>query len=919
MIPPELLQQLFRVPISISSASHVLNEELLGTQHGLLEETRSSDFAPTPPASCDSVNSSGMSGSSDNAPSTSSLRQESTGREITAIQPHEAGNQDSRIEGERKAKKRGRTSEPPSQGGKAEIAVLPAGLEGQELEYEDPSADPTKGPVYIHPPKGVVQACVRCHKLKRKCDSVRPRCNGCGKAGASCVFELNPATSVYLRTLKEQNSDLISRLTAAMDRVRIAEKELNSLKSGPSSSSRRPPEQSSHANGRSGGSARLSRPPDKVPGGSALGLSTGIASHSHPLLPARHTSSVRTSAHSIPDSVSVEQTVDPLYPSYLPACSVALRAVETFFLYHAVSYPMLEKRVILHDLHEVFDIVERRASDSQRGPESAQAARKGFTVFMVIAIGTNNMERLGEVDRRSSRYYGREAMKVFNAAVSKEDIFCVQSLILLGLYTMCDPTEISLWHVLGYAARVATSLNLHRRVESSGVSVEIVEYRKRVFYSLYNLDRLVSSTLSKPLAISDDDIDVELPSALHGGSPYKGITRIFFTRHIIKIRQLLGVIVTKAYSVSGSQNSLPEPDRAAIILDLHSRLDQWLAECPMPPREAEEERGMVTNFAWFLLNYHHCLCFLYRPSPLYPVTTMHRLRALYEASTRTVDLYIELWREQKIPENSISVNCQFLACICLLYCMCEFENRSAGAKTDRKWRQNVARRVASCQELLEAFGQLLPESTQYRKIFSKLADLLLAGDTPVSNDDVQSQTGVQDIIVTSKADDVISMAPGSSNYAQAVTYAVPSKPVEESQMVLPAASSSNAPVLQPTGAGSIIHQNSLLPTDPLFYSVKLSQDEESAWDAMTQLWYDSGDFVLDDSFNLFQGGPQGDWVESSNSFEQTIGTTSSNGPSDVRTIPQSASGQIIEDRGEQMDIFWPTGEDGGMDLWAQPS
>lgn len=75
---------------------------------------------------------------------------------------------------------------------------------------------------------------------------------------------------------------------------------------------------------------------------------------------------------------------------------------------------------------------------------------------------------------------------------------------------MFDPSGISLWHVVGFAARIAIALNLHRRVDDASLLASFVEHRKRVFYSLYNLDRLVATTLSKPLAISDDDIDNEV-------------------------------------------------------------------------------------------------------------------------------------------------------------------------------------------------------------------------------------------------------------------------------------------------------------------------------------------------------------------------------------------------------------------------
>ena len=64
-----------------------------------------------------------------------------------------------------------------------------------EHEFEHPSGDFKLGHVFVHPPKGSVQACERCHRIKRRCDGARPRCAGCAKTDVACVFELNAATS----------------------------------------------------------------------------------------------------------------------------------------------------------------------------------------------------------------------------------------------------------------------------------------------------------------------------------------------------------------------------------------------------------------------------------------------------------------------------------------------------------------------------------------------------------------------------------------------------------------------------------------------------------------------------------------------------------------------------------------------------
>jgi hypothetical protein len=90
-----------------------------------------------------------------------------------------------------KPKKRPRVSKP-----RAPKVEKEEPLDFSQMEFENPDQDPKNGPVFIHPAPGTAQACVRCHRIKRKCDQARPRCAGCSKSDVPCVFELSPATSL---------------------------------------------------------------------------------------------------------------------------------------------------------------------------------------------------------------------------------------------------------------------------------------------------------------------------------------------------------------------------------------------------------------------------------------------------------------------------------------------------------------------------------------------------------------------------------------------------------------------------------------------------------------------------------------------------------------------------------------------------
>ena len=93
----------------------------------------------------------------------------------------------------------------------------------------------------------------------------------------------------------------------------------------------------------------------------------------------------------------------------------------------------------------------------------------------------------------------------------------------------------SLWQIVGMAIRTAVSINLHRKdsiflapyataMESTATSERFNEYRKRVFWSLYVLDRLSTLVSGGPTFLRDQDIDVEV-SGQCGAKAYASATR----------------------------------------------------------------------------------------------------------------------------------------------------------------------------------------------------------------------------------------------------------------------------------------------------------------------------------------------------------------------------------------------------------
>lgn len=69
------------------------------------------------------------------------------------------------------------------------------------------------------------------------------------------------------------------------------------------------------------------------------------------------------------------------------------------------------------------------------------------------------------------------------------------------------------WTITGHALRHATALGLHLRVADASISLIDRLRRARTWYSLYNLEILISETTGRPKAITPDDITVLIEDA----------------------------------------------------------------------------------------------------------------------------------------------------------------------------------------------------------------------------------------------------------------------------------------------------------------------------------------------------------------------------------------------------------------------
>lgn len=159
------------------------------------------------------------------------------------------------------------------------------------------------------------------------------------------------------------------------------------------------------------------------------------------------------------------------------------------------------------------------------------------TYHIIIAISL----LIGSADTSKAAEFYHASQETLPLALQNEDLPAIRALLGLALYTMFATTGPSIWHVLGATMRLAISMGLHKARSYASAAEE--EMAKRAFWSLYNLDRLIASTLGRPLGIPDEDISVGLPRELNDdGTEAPGASAMTIPVQVMRLRRIFSGI-----------------------------------------------------------------------------------------------------------------------------------------------------------------------------------------------------------------------------------------------------------------------------------------------------------------------------------------------------------------------------------------
>lgn len=305
------------------------------------------------------------------------------------------------------------------------------------------------------------------------------------------------------------------------------------------------------------------------------------------------------------DTAWLRRSISPDIPS-LPPYEIAKRLYRAQHAYIGTIFSFLSDSAFDQRLEHVY----ARVPD----PENKDECLIHCQILLVFAFGQMySINQWVGSDGPPGFTYFKHALTFLPNIYEDGSILFIEVLSYVAYFLQTINRRDAAYLYIGIALRMAISLGLHQEVSDQEIDSEVREHRRRVWWSTYSMERLLSVTSGHPLSIQDEDIDLLPTSPIPGEDPHVASTLNFYT----ELSRIQGIIGEKIYRKKQKSG----PDLSACVQDIMKRLSDWFERLPETVRSNPPDSGKAPSreIVSTYLHYYHCINMTARPILLYAV------------------------------------------------------------------------------------------------------------------------------------------------------------------------------------------------------------------------------------------------------------------------------------------------------------
>lgn len=288
----------------------------------------------------------------------------------------------------------------------------------------------------------------------------------------------------------------------------------------------------------------------------------------------------------------------------------------------------------------------------------------------------------------------------------------IEAMTLLVVYHLRSSSSQGIWYMIGLAMRIAIDLGLHRKANEANLDPFTAQMRRRLFWNVYYLERVISMSLGRPFSIADRHIDLPLPldvddtvqdpALLAALPPSDRTTTLTFAVYLIQLRRIDSRIQHKIYRAD-------KPLRT-----LRSKMDRLFLEL-----QEWRESALLRNFSgsdldYTTLHYNRALRILIQPFlPALSLADPYYHICL-NAAGDICQTHKRLHQTLEYGHSFLAVQTVFMAGITLLYAL--------WTHTNEVWSVRMSNDIRACSTVLFVMGERAAWVKKYRDAFELLVN-----------------------------------------------------------------------------------------------------------------------------------------------------------------------------------------------------
>ncbi|KAJ3528095.1 hypothetical protein NM208_g10371 [Fusarium decemcellulare] len=237
-----------------------------------------------------------------------------------------------------------------------------------------------------------------------------------------------------------------------------------------------------------------------------------------------------------------------------PIPSRARLLVNVALKYVSRCYYIVRKSQILEGLEQTI-----------QNPHSTDSLLKS-KLWALFAIGEMYSTRTAAKEKNfpGMAYFAR-ATRVLRIISERPRIDAIEIRLLLSFYSLALNRRYTAYALAGSSVRLSVVMGLHLNVPESQLrDAGAREHRNRVWWTAYSFDRMWASRLSHPVAIQDDDIEVDLPSDPVLDTPSDDFADSAYFIASISLAKLSARIINSIYTRKPQQKTLSQRVQEAL-------------------------------------------------------------------------------------------------------------------------------------------------------------------------------------------------------------------------------------------------------------------------------------------------------------------------------------------------------------------